>query len=116
MPQRTSLAAALANAGGSTRRAPNPVPPPPVARRQNRESAAPRTAAGSASAAAALAPARQPGRAGTKPITVHLPAAVRGQLKLLAAERGRTLQDLMSEAFNDLFAKYGKPEIAPQRA
>ena len=24
-----------------------------------------------------------------------------------------TIQDLMAEALNDLFAKYGKPEIAP---
>jgi hypothetical protein len=24
-----------------------------------------------------------------------------------------TIQDLLAEALNDLFAKYGKPEIAP---
>jgi len=31
----------------------------------------------------------------------------------LAADRDTTIQDLLAEALNDLFAKYGKPEIAP---
>jgi hypothetical protein len=31
----------------------------------------------------------------------------------MAIERDTTLQSLMAEAFNDLFAKYGKPEIVP---
>ncbi len=55
----------------------------------------------------------QPGRAGTKPITGHFPKQVRDELKKLAIERDTTLQNLMAEAFNDLFAKYGKPEICP---
>jgi hypothetical protein len=54
----------------------------------------------------------QPGRAGTKPITGHFPKQVRDELKKLAIEQDTTLQGLMAEAFNDLFAKYGKPEIA----
>jgi hypothetical protein len=106
MPQKPDLAAALAGAGGSTRRAPVPAPPPAASAHEHRSKAASTRPSTTVS---------QPGRAGTKPITAHLPAQVRGQLKLLAAERGRTLQDLMSEAFNDLFAKYGKPEIAPQK-
>jgi hypothetical protein len=55
----------------------------------------------------------QPGRVGTKPITGHSPKQVRDELKKLAIERDTTLQCLMAEAFNDLFAKYGKPEIVP---
>ena len=55
----------------------------------------------------------QPGRAGTKPITGHFPKQVRDELKKLAIEQNTTLQNLMAEAFNDLFAKYGKPEICP---
>lgn len=58
------------------------------------------------------APAQQ-GRAGTSPITVHFPKQVRDQLKILAVQKGKTLHSLVAEGFNDLFAKYGKPEIAP---
>jgi len=32
---------------------------------------------------------------------------------MLAAERETTRQAVLAEALNDLFAKYGKPEIAP---
>ncbi len=53
------------------------------------------------------------GRAGTAPITVHFPKQVRDQLKILAVQNGTTLHGLVAEAYNDLFAKYGKPEIAP---
>jgi antitoxin-like ribbon-helix-helix protein len=38
---------------------------------------------------------------------------VRDQLKILAVQNGKTLRSLVAEAFNDLFAKHGKPEIAP---
>jgi hypothetical protein len=34
-------------------------------------------------------------------------------LRALAVERRTTVQDLMAEALNDLFAKHGKPEVAP---
>jgi hypothetical protein len=55
----------------------------------------------------------QPSRAGTKAITGHYPPAVRYQLKLLAAEQGRTMEDMLAEGLNLLFAAYNKPEIAP---
>ena len=55
----------------------------------------------------------QQGRAGTSPITVHFPKQVRDQLKILAVQKNKTLHSLVAEGFNDLFAKYGKPEIAP---
>jgi hypothetical protein len=58
-------------------------------------------------------PYLQPGRSGTKPITVHLPRAVRDQLKILAVEKETTLHRLIAEAVNDLFAKHGKPRIVP---
>ena len=58
----------------------------------------------------------QKGRGGTSPITVHFPKQVRDQLKILAVQQGKTLHSLVAEGFNDLFAKYGKPEIAPTEA
>ncbi len=58
----------------------------------------------------------QTGRGGTSPITVHFPKQVRDQLKILAVQNGMTLHSLVAEAFNDLFAKHGKPEIAPAQA
>jgi predicted HicB family RNase H-like nuclease len=56
---------------------------------------------------------KQPSRQGTKPITAHYPKEVSDRLKILAVEQDTTLQDLIAEALNDLFAKYGKPEIVP---
>lgn len=53
------------------------------------------------------------GKHGTSPITVHFPKEVRNQLKILAVETEKTMQTLIAEAFNDLFAKHNKPEIAP---
>jgi hypothetical protein len=55
----------------------------------------------------------RPGRAGKTNITGYFPTEVKKQLRILAAERDTTIQDLMAEALNDLFAKHGKPEIAP---
>jgi len=49
----------------------------------------------------------------TSAITVHFPKRVRDQLKILAIQNGSTLHGVVAEAFNDLFAKHGKPEIAP---
>jgi hypothetical protein len=58
----------------------------------------------------------QPSRIGTKPITVHFPESVRRQLKVLAAEQGRSMEDFVGEALNLLFARYRKPEIAPSKS
>jgi hypothetical protein len=98
MSKTPNLAAALADAGGSTRRRPIPVQNPP------------HTAIHGAVQGGQY---RQPGRAGTRPITVHFPEEVRDQLKLLALQQKKTLHNLLAEGFNDLFAKYGRPEIAP---
>ena len=60
--------------------------------------------------------APQPSRVNTVPITCHYPEAVRRQLKILAAENGRNLDDLVAEGINLVFARYGKAEIAPRKA
>ena len=95
MSKRPNLAA-IAAAAGSTRRTPEatltPSTPP------NGEAASrvtPRT------------------RVGTKQIAAHFPEDVAWQLRALAVDRKTTVQNLMAEALNDLFAKYGKPEVAP---
>ena len=45
-------------------------------------------------------------------IAGHFSAEVSWQLRALAVERRTTVQDLLAEALNGLFAAYGKPEIA----
>ena len=55
----------------------------------------------------------RPGRKGKSNVTGYFPPEVKKQLRLLAAEHDRTIQNLLAEALNDLFAKNGKPEIAP---
>jgi hypothetical protein len=57
----------------------------------------------------------QPSRRATKAITVHYPAEVRRQLKMLAVEEGRNIDDMVAEALNLLFVKYRKAEIAPRK-
>lgn len=92
---KNDLSTALIDAGGGARRKPAPEP-----------AADPKTKASRRAE-------NQLGRAGTKPITVHYPKPVRDQLKILAVEQDTTLHSLIGESFNMLFAKYGKPEIAP---
>ena len=59
------------------------------------------------------ASARPAARRDTRQIAAHFPEEVAWQLRELAVERRKTVQALMGEALNDLFQKYGKPEIAP---
>ncbi len=106
MSKKANLASALADIGGSTRKIPVAVAVPPVAKEQTTEKKVEKTTS--------IKAYQQPGREGTKPITGHFPKNVRDQLKILAVENDTTLQKLLAEAFNDLFAKYGKPEIAPK--
>ena len=47
-------------------------------------------------------------------VTGYFPPAVKKLLRMIAAEEETTIQELMAEALNDLFAKRGKPEIAPR--
>lgn len=96
MVKKADLAAIVRSAGGGTRHRERPELIP-----DRSEGDEPKTY-------------RQPGRQSTRPITAHFPREVRDQLKILAIEQNKTLQDLIAESFNDLFAKYGKPEIAPK--
>lgn len=61
------------------------------------------------------AKALQPSRRATKAITVHFPEEVRRQLKALAGEQGRHVDDMVAEALNLLFARYRKAEVAPRK-
>lgn len=96
MKKPSALASALRNSGSTVAASPKPEPeaaPPPPQPRQP------------------AAPSRQE----TKAITVHFPEDVRRQLKSLAAEEGRSMEDMVAEAFNLLFARHRKPEIAPRK-
>ncbi len=55
----------------------------------------------------------RPGRESKTNVTAYFPPVVKKQLRLLAAEEETTIQELLAEALNDLFAKRGRPEIAP---
>ena len=54
----------------------------------------------------------QPGRVGKVSVTGYFAPEVRRQLRRLAADADTTIQALLAEALNDLFAKHGAPEIA----
>ena len=94
MSKRPNLAA-VAAAAGSTRRAPEVVEPEVPKAVEAAVRAGPRT------------------RIGTKQVAAHFPEDVAWQLRALAVDRKTTVQNLMAEALNDLFAKYGRPEVAP---
>lgn len=86
------------------------APPPP----------APASAPVALVAANAPAPASRTvktrSREGAVQIAAFFPEEVRAQLKVLAAEQRREVQDLMAEALNLIFVKYGKAEIAPRKS
>lgn len=95
MSKRPNLAA-IAAAAGSTRRVigpPAPAQPADVTQEASRTTS--RT------------------RIGTKQVAAHFPEDVAWQLRALAVDRKTTVQNLLAEALNDLFAKYGKPELVP---
>ncbi len=94
MSKRPNLAA-VAAAAGSTRRSEGPSFSPSDATPETPGRVTART------------------RMGTKQIAAHFPEDVAWQLRGLAVERKTTVQNLMAEALNDLFAKHGKPEVAP---
>ncbi|HEY4313820.1 MAG TPA: ribbon-helix-helix domain-containing protein [Pirellulales bacterium] len=55
---------------------------------------------------------RRTGRDGLKTIGGFFDPAVSKQLRIMAVEHDSTVQDLLSEALNDLFVKHGKSPIA----
>lgn len=74
--------------------------------------AVPSKAAGEDSGGRAPRPAQPPSRQGKKTIAGHFDPAVSRQLRAVGLEQDRTVQDLLREAINGLFEKYGKPPIA----
>ena len=86
------------------------------AARQARGASAPAAAPAPppASPEAAERPAGQPSRTGKINVTGYFPPEVKASLRLVQARRGGTLQDILAEALNDLFVKYGVPETAPR--
>lgn len=88
MPKNTAdLSSLLANKAGSTRRA---APPPAI------HDNAPTSASNRG-----------------RMIGSHQPEDAKAQFDMLAAELRKTKENLHAEAINDLFAKYGKPELCP---
>ncbi len=55
---------------------------------------------------------RPPSRRHKRAITGYVSAKAFQQFQILRAEQGRDVQQLVEEALNDLFHKYGKPPIA----
>ena len=55
---------------------------------------------------------RCPARQGRKMIAGYFDPTVHRQLKLIGLEEDKTIQDLLEEALNGLFANHGKPPIA----
>jgi hypothetical protein len=90
--------AALAEAAGSIRADSQRITTPDPVRADDR-------------AGEGVASAPAPSRIGQKPITAFYPEEVRIQLKMMAAQQRRSMESMIGEALNDLFAKYGKPEI-----
>lgn len=95
MKKPSALESALRNSGAtvSASSSPEPVPAPPSQLR-----------------------AQPASRQATKAITVHFPEEVRRQLKGMAAEEGRSMEDMVAEALNLLFARHRKPELAPRKS
>jgi hypothetical protein len=93
MSKRPNLSAVV-EAAGSTRRTVAPEP-------------------AEAPVAGQAAPSKPKTRQATKQIAAHFPEEVAWQLRELAVERRTTVQALLGEGLNDLFRKYGKPELAP---
>ena len=70
-------------------------------------------AAATASALPDEAPTNdRPDRAGKRLLGAHIPETAYRQFRILAAEKGIANNELLREAINDLFAKYGKQQIA----
>lgn len=56
--------------------------------------------------------ARAPSRNGLRAVTCYVKPEAHKQLRMLGLEKGASVQDLMTEALNELFRKYGRTLIA----
>lgn len=61
-----------------------------------------------------LRPVPKPSRKGKVLVAGHFPVEVSTQLRIMAAEERSTVQALIAEALDLLFAKRRKPQIARQ--
>ena len=59
------------------------------------------------------APSMAQSRVGKVNVSAYFPPEVKSSLRLVQAKRGGKIQDLLAEALNMLFTKYGVPEAAP---
>lgn len=57
-------------------------------------------------------PKLAPSRRGKRNVSAYIALAAAKQLRFLALERDTSTQELVAEALNDLFRKYGKSAIA----
>jgi hypothetical protein len=71
-----------------------------------------RSVAAAIAATSDLAAARAGSRSGRVLVGGHFASEVQRALRILAAEEGTTVQALLAEGINTVFAKRGKPEIA----
>jgi hypothetical protein len=55
---------------------------------------------------------KAPSREGKTPLTAYLSPDYKRSLRLIQAKNGGSLQDLIAEALNDLFAKYDVPTVS----
>lgn len=111
--KRPSLAESMRQAATGDVPASSPAPTPAI---KPPEGSSPAPAAASAEPVPRPAGFYAATRAGKKKVTATLDPAAHKQLKGLAVEREGTTEALLMEAINDLFKKYGKPEIAPRKA
>jgi hypothetical protein len=111
MAKRTLLTDALAKAA-QTKSAPEPPPRTGKVSKKSTASKPPKKAEPTAGAGA-RAPGTKPYRMGRVNITGYFMPEVKASLRMIQVrEPDRTVQDLLAEALNDLFAKYNVPQTA----
>ncbi len=101
MSKKPNLASVVEAAGSTRRFSPNEAVEAARSVRPRAEEAAPSE------------PARAKTRQATRQVAGHFPEEVAWQIRELAVERRTSVQALLGEALNDLFRKYGRPELAP---
>ncbi len=99
--KRNSMAQALSQAAGHSFSRPQISEVPSVEALREQSGDGPR-----------LLRAVVPSRAGKKPITGFFDPEVSRQIKKVALDQDKTMQELLQEALNDLFRKYDLPPIA----
>jgi hypothetical protein len=83
-----------------------------MSRKPSLAAALQRVTAGPVASPAAGGERTAPSRRGKKTIAGHFDPAVSRQLRELALAEESSVQELLREALNDLFAKRGRPPIA----